>query len=73
MGFTRQEYWSGVPLPSPNVNPNLEICPKWRSGKESACLGEGNGIPLQYFCPENPVDGGAWWAAVHEVARVGHD
>ena len=23
-------------------------------------LGEGNGIPLQYFCLENPMDGGAW-------------
>ena len=33
----------------------------------------GNGTPLQYFCLENPVDGGAWWAAVHGVARVGHD
>ena len=28
---------------------------------------EGNGTPLQYFCLENPVDGGAWWAAVHGV------
>ena len=36
-------------------------------------FGEGNGTPLQYFCLENPVDGGAWWAAVHGVARVGHD
>ena len=35
--------------------------------------GEGNGTPLQYFCLENPVDGGAWWAAVHGVARVGHN
>ena len=25
--------------------------------------------PLQYSCLENPVDGGAWWAAVHGVAR----
>ena len=32
-----------------------------------------NGTPLQYFCLENPTDGGAWWAAVHGVARVGHD
>ena len=31
--------------------------------------GEGNGTPLQYSCLENPVDGGAWWAAVHEVAK----
>ena len=32
-----------------------------------------NGTPLQYSCLENPMDGGAWWAAVHGVARVGHD
>ena len=30
-------------------------------------FGEGNGTPLQYFCLENPMDGGAWWAAVHGV------
>ena len=35
--------------------------------------GEGNGDPLQYSCLENPMDGGAWWAIVPEVARVGHD
>ena len=29
---------------------------------------EGNGTPCQYSCLENPMDGGAWWAAVHEVA-----
>ena len=32
-------------------------------------LGEGDGSSLQYFCLENPVDGGAWWAAVHGVAK----
>ena len=31
--------------------------------------GEGNGTPLQYSCLENPMEGGAWWAAVHGVAR----
>ena len=30
---------------------------------------EGDGTPLQYFCLENPMDGGAWWAAVHGVAK----
>ena len=34
-----------------------------------SCIGEGNGTPLQYSCLENPMDGGAWWAAVHEVAK----
>ena len=33
------------------------------------CFGEGNGIPLQYSCLENPMDGGPWWAAVHGVAK----
>ena len=32
---------------------------------------EGNGTPLQYSCLENPMDGGAWWAAVHGVAKSG--
>ena len=31
---------------------------------------EGNGTPLQYSCLENPMDGGAWKAAVHGVAEV---
>ena len=31
--------------------------------------GEGNGNPLQYSCLENPMDGGAWWAAVHGVTK----
>ena len=32
-------------------------------------VGEGNGTPLQYSCLENPMDGGAWWAAVHGVTK----
>ena len=35
----------------------------------SDLVGEGNGTPLQYSCLENPMDGGAWWAAVHGVAK----
>ena len=52
-------------------------------GKESACSagdlslipglgrspGEGNDNPLQYSCLGNPMDRGAWQAAVHEVAK----
>ena len=30
---------------------------------------EGNGNPLQYSCLENPMGGGAWWAAVYGVAQ----
>ena len=34
-----------------------------------AKIREGNGTPLQYSCLENPMDGGAWWATVHGVAK----
>ena len=35
----------------------------------SSSIGEGNGTPLQYSCLENRMDGGAWLAAVHGVAK----
>ena len=35
----------------------------------SVYIGEGYGTPLQHSCLENPMDGGAWWAAVHGVAK----
>ena len=57
--------------------------PGGSDGKESACnagdlglipqmgkiLGEGNSYPLQCSCLQNPMDGGAWRATVHEVAN----
>ena len=57
--------------------------PWWLSGKESACDAgdsgsipglersprEGKGNPLQYSCLGNPMDRGAWWAAVQGVAK----
>ena len=57
--------------------------PGGSDGKASACNagdlglipgsgrspGEGNGNPLQYFCLENSIDRGAWWATVHGVAK----
>ena len=36
----------------------------------TSCEGEGSGTPLQDSCLENPMDGGAWWAAVHGVAEL---
>ena len=41
---------------------SLSIFSFWYSPK-------GNGTPLQYSCLENPMEGGAWWAAVHGVAK----
>ena len=43
---------------------DLDLIPE--SGRSP---GEGNGTPLQYSCLENPMDGGAWEAAVHGVAK----
>ena len=57
--------------------------PGGSDGKASACSagdlgltpglgrspGEGSGSPLQYSCLENAMDGGAWWAAAHGVAK----
>ena len=40
-----------------------------KNAAQSSQIGEGNGTPLQYSCLENPMDGGAWWAAVHGVAK----
>ena len=34
-----------------------------------SCIGRGNGNPLPCSCLENPRDGGAWWAAIYEVAQ----
>ena len=38
-------------------------------GGKDLLPGEGNGCPLQYSGLENPMDGGAWWATVHAVAK----
>ena len=141
MGFSRQEYWNGVPLPSLMTNLDSILksrditlltkvhlvkamvfpvvmygCESWTM-KKAECqriyafelwcwrrllrvpwtarrsnqsilkeispgcslegiklkLGEGNGTSLQYSCLENPMDGGAWWATVHGVAKIRDD
>ena len=43
---------------------DLGSIPGWRRSP-----GEGNDNPLQYSCLENPMDGEAWWATVHGVAK----
>ena len=59
MGFSRQEYWSGLPFPTPKdlPEPGIEnvtfVSPALASRED-------NGTPLQYFCLENPTDGEAW-------------
>ena len=51
-------------LPGPKSSP---LRPQSLS-KHCLSLGEGNGTPFQYCCLQNPMDEGAWWAAVHGVA-----
>ena len=60
LGFSRQAHLSGLPFLSPMRESNASL-------KSS---GEGNGNPLQYSCLENPMDRGAWWAAVHGVPEL---
>ena len=65
-------------------NHRLSLCPlHWQADSQSLGWGkskehhfyplpesgEGNDIPLLYSCLENPMDGGAWWTAVHGVAK----
>ena len=66
-------------LPAPGISPALSgrFFTTEPPGKPSRHLimvakgtgGEGNGTPLQHSCLENPMDGGAWWATVHGVAK----
>ena len=46
----------------PNIN-------KKKTNTRGRFFREGNGTPLQYSCLENLMEGGAWWAAVHRVAK----
>ena len=61
-------------LPGGSVVKYLPVNPE-EAGDVGAVLGSGrfpvrgNGNPLQYACLENPMDRGAWWAAVHRVAK----
>ena len=41
----------------------------WLTTVHGVTFGGGNGNPLQYSRLENPMGGGAWWAAVHGVAQ----
>ena len=43
--------------------------PSMGSHRVGHIFGEGNGTPFQYSCLENPMDGGAWWAAVYGVTQ----
>ena len=81
--LARRRRWHPTPILLPaksHGRRNLVGCRPW--GREEsdtteqlpfhfslACIGEGNGNPLQCSCLENPRDGGAWWAAVYGVTQ----
>ena len=50
-------------------NEPISSCHFWDCTQVLHFSGDGNGTPLQYSCLENPMDGGAWKAAVHGVAK----
>ena len=54
-------FWLASLSPSILITMNSSRC--------SLSVGEGNGTPLRYSCLKNPMDGGAWWAAVHGVTK----
>ena len=73
--------FSGQALTTPSLKSGFKFTPTFLSMPlpslthyfqypiNSSSFGEGNGSPLQYSCLESPMDGGAWWAAVHGVAE----
>ena len=50
MGFSRQEYWSGVPLPSPLVDGKEYACNAWDPSSIPGSGSSPGGYPLQYSC-----------------------
>ena len=55
------------PLRLVGTSPPLSVLPdSWVGGRVDS---RGNGTPLQCSCLENPMDGGAWWAAIYGVAQ----
>ena len=85
MPYIQRRQWHPTPVLLPGKSHgrrSLVGCSSW-GGEESdtterlhfhfslSCIGEGNGNgnPLQYSCLENPMGGGAWWAAVYGVAQ----
>ena len=63
MGFAGGAVIRNLPASAGDVR-EVGSIPGWGSSSRG-----GNGNPLQYSCLENPMDRGAWWAAVHGVTK----
>ena len=83
LAIQRRRQWHPIPVLLPGKSHgwrSLAGCSPWGHEESDtterlhfpfspSCIGEGNGNPLQCSCLENPRDGGAWWAAIYEVAQ----
>ena len=81
--FVQRRQWHPTPVLLPGQSPGQRSvvgcspCDCWELDTTErlhfqfsfSCIGEGNGVPLQCSCLENPRDGGARWAAVCGVAQ----
>ena len=56
-------FWCGINLPTVKKREVVSICLQLMSDKEQAMATHSSTL-----CLENPMDGGAWWAAIHGVA-----
>ena len=65
---TTRYHWIIIPNSILSLSACVRIC-HGSSPSTRVYGGEGNGTPLQYSCLENPMDRGAWWAAVHGVGK----
>ena len=72
-GLTSLTLWSSNHAPGYLINSFVNLCAQKTRKQFFIDLEletrEGNGVPLQYSCLEHPIDGGAWWATVHGVAK----
>ena len=62
-------HWTARPFPAPHqsVAATVLLPTSMNLSTLATLFREGNGKPLQSSCLENPMDGGAWWAAAHGV------
>ena len=73
MKMTVGKHIMGIPGGSVVKNPPANAGDLGLSPGLGRSPGEGNGNPLQYYRLENPMDRGAWQAAVYGSQRVGHN